>query len=55
MDPITGLSHLALEPLKTLKSYRCFESCKSPVMGIYLLSLSSGNISCGDKVYVGIE
>jgi len=56
MDPIKGVQNKKQEPLKTLKSYRCFDTCKSPVMGIYLLLLSSGDaIKCGDPVYVGSE
>lgn len=53
MDPKNGVLNKQQEPLKTLKTYRCVETCKSPVMGIYLLLLSSGDIKCGDAVYVG--
>jgi len=55
MDPEKGLLNKQREPLKTLKSYRCVETCKAPMMGIYLLLLSRGEISCGDAVYVGNE
>ncbi len=56
MDPIKGVINKKREPLTTLKTYRCFDDCKSPVMGFYLLLVSnSASIKCGDAVYAGSE
>lgn len=56
MDPTKGILNKGQEPLKTLKSYRCFDTCKSPVMGMYLLLMSNGGtVRSGDAVYVGSE
>ncbi|KAG4067831.1 hypothetical protein HA402_010517 [Bradysia odoriphaga] len=56
MDPTKGVLNKGQEPLKTLKSYRCVDTCKSPVMGMYLLLMSNGgSVRSGDAVYVGCD
>lgn len=55
IDPISGENYPNDEPLKTLKSYRKFPGLgDSPVMGIHLGVIESGNVKKGDTVYVGV-
>uniref|UniRef100_A0A336KLV4 CSON012456 protein n=1 Tax=Culicoides sonorensis TaxID=179676 RepID=A0A336KLV4_CULSO len=54
VDPETGVKDPLGEPLKTLKSYRLFPGLgSSPVMGLHLGVIQSGNVKVGDAVYIG--
>ena len=51
VDPKTGIKHPAMEPLKTLKSYRQLESGEV-AFGYNVVPLSRGQISVGDAITV---
>lgn len=53
IDPETGVKDTLGEPLKTLQTYRKFPGLgSSPVMGVHLGVIVSGNVKVGDTVYL---
>ncbi|XP_011202857.2 mitochondrial amidoxime-reducing component 1 [Bactrocera dorsalis] len=55
INPETGERDPENNPLKTLKTYRCFENNPSPVLGIHLGLRQGGKIKRGDVIYVGVQ
>ncbi|XP_036317928.1 mitochondrial amidoxime-reducing component 1-like [Rhagoletis pomonella] len=55
INPETGERDPDNNPLKTLKTYRCFEKNPSPVLGIHLGLREPGKVKRGDVIYIGIK
>ncbi|XP_053950410.1 mitochondrial amidoxime-reducing component 1-like [Anastrepha ludens] len=55
INPETGERDPENNPLKTLKTYRCFENKPSPVLGIHLGLRKAGKVKRGDVIYCGVQ
>uniref|UniRef100_W8BC72 MOSC domain-containing protein 1, mitochondrial n=1 Tax=Ceratitis capitata TaxID=7213 RepID=W8BC72_CERCA len=55
INPETGERDPENNPLKTLKTYRCFENKPSPVLGIHLGLRQPGKVKRGDVIYIGVK